>query len=396
MLNPLRIAIVGGSIGGLTSGVLLHELGHDVHIYERSTSALEQRGAGIVVLPMTERIFTERGGEDDRVSLELPWWKYIDDRGNELSADLDHFRFSSWNAVYRALLESFPKSRYHLGCEVTAFAQVGAEVALSFSNDRRTRADLVVCVDGVASTARSILLPKVEPRYSGYVAWRGTATETDLDAEAIEQLADSMLYQVLDHSHILAYAIPGIDGSLDPGHRIQNFVWYRNYLAGDSFDSLMTDRHGVHRPSTVPPGFVHERHLEELRSASRALAPTLRQIVLKSPEPFIQAIVDLEIDQMVFGRVCVMGDAAFAARPHVAAGTAKAAADAWALHDALRDNPDIDSALEEWQRSQLALGRQVVERSRSMGQRSQYENAMVVGDPGWKFGLFEGEAQDGH
>jgi 2,6-dihydroxypyridine 3-monooxygenase len=221
------------------------------------------------------------------------------------------------------------------------------------------------------------------------VAWRGIAAETDLGADAIEQLAESMVYQILDRSHILAYAIPGIDGSIEPGHRLQNFVWYRNYPPGDSFESLMTDRHGGLRQSSVPPGFVHDRHLDELRSASRALAPTLRQIVLASPEPFIQAIVDLEVDQMVFGRVCLMGDAAFSARPHVAAGTAKAAADAWALRDALRDNPDIDSALADWQRSQLALGRQVIERSRTMGQRSQFESAMVIGDPSWKFGLFE-------
>lgn len=387
MSSPLRVAIVGGSIGGLTCGVLLHELGHDVHIYERSTSDLEQRGAGIVVLPMTERYFTENGGGDDRVSLELPWWKYVDDEGKVLSADLDRFRFSSWNTVYRSLLGAFPNDRYHLGAEFSAFDQLGPEVVLRFSDGRKVRADLAVCADGVASTARSILLPTVEPAYAGYVAWRGTAAEADLSVEAIEQLADSMLYQILDHSHILAYAIPGIDGSTEPGQRLQNFVWYRNYPPGDSYDSLMTDRHGERRSASVPPGFVNDRYLDELRSAASTLAPTLRQIVLASAQPFIQAIVDLEVDQMVFERVCIMGDAAFSARPHVAAGTAKAAADAWALRDALRDKPDLDAAISEWQRSQLALGREVVGRSRSMGEKSQHQNAMVVGDPGWKFGL---------
>ena len=66
--NQTRIAIAGGSIGGLTAGVLLHELGLDVNIFERSSVALESRGAGIVVLPMTERYFTERGGEDAKRS----------------------------------------------------------------------------------------------------------------------------------------------------------------------------------------------------------------------------------------------------------------------------------------------------------------------------------------
>jgi 2,6-dihydroxypyridine 3-monooxygenase len=112
-------------------------------------------------------------------------------------------------------------------------------------------------------------------------------------------------------------------------------------------------------------------------------------VVLTAPEPFVQVIFDLEAPQLVFGRVAIMGDAAFSARPHVAAGTAKAAADAWALRDVLRDHPDdLAAALGVWEQSQLALGRLVVERSRAMGQRSQFEAAMIPGDPDWKFGLF--------
>jgi 2,6-dihydroxypyridine 3-monooxygenase len=92
---------------------------------------------------------------------------------------------------------------------------------------------------------------------------------------------------------------------------------------------------------------------------------------------------------MAFGRVCTMGDAAFSARPHVAAGTAKAAADAWALRDALDAEGDVSAALAVWERRQLRLGRSVVARSREMGRRSQVEGTMMPGDPAWKFGLIE-------
>ncbi|MGI9648338.1 MAG: FAD-dependent monooxygenase [Acidimicrobiia bacterium] len=387
--SETRIAIAGGSIGGLTAGVLLHELGLDVQIFERSSVALESRGAGIVVLPMTERYFIERGGEDDRVSLELPWWKYVDENGSELSAHLDRFRFSSWNTVYRALLDAFPAERYHYGREVTGFTQTGQEVHVSFPDGEGVAADLLVCADGVASTARQALLPGVEPSYAGYVAWRGTAAESDLSAGAVADLADSLLYQVLDHGHILVYAIPGPDGSLQPGRRLQNFVWYRNYPVGGPYESLMRDRQGQSRTSSVPPGMVAQQHLEELRSASAMLAPTISEVVLATLEPFIQVIFDLESPKMAFGRICLAGDAAFSARPHVAAGTAKAAADAWALRDALRDHDDIDTAVAGWEKSQLELGRRVVGRSRAMGQRSQFESAMVAGDPDWKFGLYD-------
>ena len=150
----------------------------------------------------------------------------------------------------------------------------------------------------------------------------------------------------------------------------------------------MTDTDGVVRASTVPPGSVRSELLEELHRECTVLAPQLRDIVLASPAPFVQTIFDLEVPRMAFGRICIMGDAAFAARPHVAAGTAKAAADAWALRDALSDTGgDVASALASWEPRQLSLGRSVVERSRRMGIRAQFEASMRPGDPSWKFGL---------
>lgn len=388
MPADLRVIVVGGSIGGLTAAVLLHELGCDVQVYERSSEALQSRGAGIVVLPMTERYFVDKGGDDDRVSLQLTWWKYVDNEGRELSADADHFRFSSWNTVYRALRVAFPDDRYHLNAEMVGFSQDADSVTVQLADGTTSVADLLVCADGMGSTARGILLPGSQPTYAGYVAWRGTAHEADLSDETVAQLADSMLYQVLERGHVLVYAIPGVDGSITPGSRLQNFVWYRNYAAEAGFADLMVDREGAARATTVPPGLVRDDHLAELREAATQLAPSIRQVVEKSPEPFVQAVFDLESPRMAFGRVCLIGDAAFCARPHVAAGTAKAAADAWALRDALGDSGELAPALARWEKAQLELGSSVVERSRALGRRSQFAGTMVPGDPTWKFGLF--------
>jgi 2,6-dihydroxypyridine 3-monooxygenase len=389
MTAELRVIVVGGSIGGLTAAVLLHELGCDVQVFERSSEALRSRGAGIVVLPMTERYFVEKGGEDDRVSLQLTWWKYVDRLGRELSADADHFRFSSWNTVYRALREAFPDARYHLNSEMVGFSQDVDSVTVRLADGTTATADLLVCADGMGSTARGLLLPEALPRYAGYVAWRGTAHEADLSSDTVAQLADSMLYQVLDASHVLVYAIPAADGSTEPGTRLQNFVWYRNYRAGAEFAHLMLDRDGEQRTTSVPPGLVRDEHLGEMRAAATQLAPSISQVVGESPEPFVQAVFDLESPSMVFGRIAIMGDAAFCARPHVAAGTAKAAADAWGLRDALAHPGSLEAALARWEEGQLELGGAVVARSRAMGQRSQFEGTMVPGDPAWKFGLFE-------
>ena len=394
-INPLQIAIAGGSIGGLTAGILLHELGHDVHIYERSTNALEGRGAGIVVLPMTERYFTERGsalGEGQAgaadVALTLTNWSYVDESGSIVDEAATYNRFTSWNTLYRALLEVLPGDRYHLSHYVTGCVPAAEGVAVQFEHGESRDCDLLVAADGIASTVRAIVSPHTTTDYAGYVAWRGTVLESDLEPDTAAVFEDAMVYQVLNHAHILAYAIPGPGDSIIPGERALNFVWYRN-APGPEFEELMVDRNGVHRPATMPPGLAQDRFVAELRQdAERLLAPQLRELVLACEEPFIQAIFDMAADRFVHGRVALIGDAATALRPHVAAGTAKACADGWALRDHLGMGGDLDASLAEWERQQLELAQTVAGKSRRMGERAQFESTMVPGDPEWRFGLF--------
>ena len=386
-----RVLIAGGSIGGLTTAVLLRDLGCEVEVFERSAAALEDRGAGIVVLPITERYFTEGEGADTRVSLELTYWTYVDRRGNVISADPDHFRFSGWSTIYRALLDSFGGDHYHLGHEMVGFDNRPDGVTVTFANGSSATGDLLVCADGLASTARSILMPEVQPVYSGYVAWRGTTPEAGLSEKARRDLADAMIYQVLDPGHILVYAIPDHQGRSSPPHRVINFVWYRNCPTGGSFEDLMLGQDGSQRLATMPPGTIRHHHLTEMWStAERVLAPTLLEVVMGCEEPLIQAVFDLESPRMAFGRICLIGDAAFGLRPHVAAGQAKACADAWALRDALSlSDGRVEEALAVWEPTQLALGRHALERTRRMGAASQFEGTMSPGDPAWKFGLWE-------
>jgi 2,6-dihydroxypyridine 3-monooxygenase len=386
-----RVLIAGGSIGGLTTAVLLRDLGCEVEVHERADADLEDRGAGIVVLPVTERYFEQsvRGGE--RVSLELTYWKYVDADGNTISADPDHFRFSGWSTIYRSLLEVFGRDDYHFGHEVVGFEQDEKRVRIDLADGGSDEGDLLVFADGMGSTGRSLLLPEVTPQYAGYVAWRGTVPERSLSEDALAEVADAMVYQVLDPGHILVYAIPSKTGAVLPPDREINFVWYRNYPGDGPFDDLMSDVEGRKRHGTMPPGSIRREHVEEMRAtAARILAPQLAEIVLGCERPLIQAVFDVESPRMAFGRVCLVGDAAFTLRPHVAAGQAKACADAWALRDAMAQaSGDVARALEEWEPGQLALARAALQRTRVMGVASQFQSTMVPGDPKWKFGLWE-------
>ncbi len=389
--DTTSVAIIGGSLGGLTAAVLLRDLGYDVHVYERSAMPLAGLGAGIVVQEATVRYLVERLGTSlDTISVSAERLQYLGRDGAVTFERSSPYRFTAWNTVYRALLESLGQERYHLGHTLVGFDQDDDGVDARFANRHSTRVALLVGVDGIASTIRRRLLPDVQPVYSGYVGWRGTVTESDLTPTTFAALGTAITYGLAEHSHIVAYQIPSVDGRLSAGERLVNFVWYRNVADGAELDELMTDRDGLLRPLALHPGIVQERYVAAIRATAEAvLAPALAEMVMRTPQPFVQTIVDVESPRMVFGRVCLIGDAAFAARPHAAAGTAKAAENGWTLAAALRDvDGDIPAALAAWEPGQLALGAQLVARARDIGDRSQRFGTWVPGDPDLQFGLY--------
>jgi len=117
------------------------------------------------------------------------------------------------------------------------------------------------------------------------------------------------------------------------------------------------------------------------------LPDPLAMLVLNTDQSFLQVVYELEVPRMAFGRVCIIGDAAFAVKPHAAAGTAKATSDAWALAEALSNNDDVPAALAQWESGQLDVGRQLLNRTRQTGYRSQVDGTWVAGDSAFIFDL---------
>ena len=382
-----RAVVVGGSLGGVNAALWLRDAGWDVEVLERSASPLEGRGAGIVLHPATVRYLVEHGVADlTEISAPVEWLRYLGTDATVLSQTPCRFRFTSWTTLYRALLGCFDRSRYRMGTEVVAVETTATAVT---ANGERVQGDLLVAADGVASTVRGRLLPEVQPRYAGYVGWRGTVAEGHLSTETFGALHEAITYHMMPGSHILAYPIPNVDGTVTPGGRQFNWVWYRNVAEGGPIDDLMTGVDGRHHPLSLPPGTVQPRHADELKAAAKHLPAPLAEIVTGTAQPFVQLIVDVAVPRMVVGRVCILGDAAFALRPHAAVGTAKAAEDGWQLSRALQSNPgDVDGALADWEESQLRLGRQVAARTCEAGNRSQFDGTWQVGEP-LPFGLYE-------
>jgi 2,6-dihydroxypyridine 3-monooxygenase len=385
------VSVVGGSIGGLTAALVLRDAGCDVRVFERSPTALAARGAGIATLDATLKYLLERGGlTEGDVCTSTHWIRFLHADGTVRHEQAHQYRFSSWNTIYRALLGLFGPAGYQMGAEVTGFGSSGDQVAVQLASGARAESDLLICADGVGSTARAALQPQAQRSYSGYVAWRGTRPESELSGSTLDLLGDALTYQLLPDSHILVYPIPGPDGSLRRGERLINMVWYTNVAEGPALDALMTGRDGVRRPVSLPPGAATGQALSELRRQARQLAPPIAEVVNGVAEPFVQVVYDIGVSRMAFGRIALLGDAAFAVRPHAAAGTAKAAADGWILAEELtKAGGDVPAALAAWERRQLALGRSLLARCRDIGDSSQFGGTYRPGDPRLIFGLYE-------
>ena len=382
--------VVGGSIGGLTTALLLRRLGFDVEVFERTPTDLDGRGSGIVLHTETLRWFVECSDQHpETVSTATRFMQYLGPDNAVLYREPAPWSFTSWGTFHRALLADFGRDHYHLGECAAGFVQDPDGVEVQFASGRCERADLVVFADGIGSANRRHFSPEPRLAYAGYVGWRGLVPESRLSAATFGLLHDAVTYCVAPNTHVPMYPIPSPEGGLAAGRRSMNYVWYRNVAEGDELDELMTDKHGVSVEVSLHPGQVQDRFIEEMRSAAaELLAPAVAEVVLRTEQPFLQAVYDVGARRMAAGRVALLGDAASTARPHPAAGTAKAAANAWALHDALAECADVTEALANWEPGQLELGQRLLHRAREMGARLQVDCTWVPGDPDNKLGLY--------
>lgn len=378
--------MVGGSLAGLSAANWLTATGWQVAVLERASEPLEDRGAGIVLHPSTSRFLTEQQGLPlDDFSVGVDHLRYIGDDGSVVAQSDSRLRFGAYGALYRSLRRSLEErgTPYVHGAHVTGVVNDGSVVRVTQSDGTEREAELVVGADGVHSTVRRAVLPDVRPEVAGYVAWRGVLGEEALPGPAQRPLAGAITYTILEHSHILTYPIRTATGRM-----LRNWVWYRNLEEPDQLDELLVDRAGARHSLSVPAGAVQQRHVDEtVAAAERTLPPPIAELVAMTAEPFVQVMVDCTPPQMVFGRVCLVGDAGFVARPHAAAGTAKGGEEAWLLARALADaDADLTTALADWEKTVLELGGALVARSRWAGERAQYEGTWEVGEP-LPFGL---------
>lgn len=366
-----RILVAGGSLGGLMAACLLGRASHEVTVLERTAGTMDGRGAGIVTHASLVEGLRRCGMPDGyELGVAIPGRITLDSAGAVLGELRMPQVLTSWSRLYQLLHGLFMQTgrgRYHQGVTVQHVAQDAAGVRVATTGGD-FEGDLLVGADGIRSAVRRQFWPEVQPEYAGYVAWRGLCDESVLSRGGREAVFERFGFCLPPGEQLIGYPVAGPGNRTDPGHRAWNFVWYRAAAEPEQLAALMTDADGEHHPQGIAPNKVSWRAIAAMRSdARRLLAPAFAEIVEKCPQPFLQPIHDLFSSELVAGRVALLGDAAFVARPHVGMGVTKAMHDALALESSLGTSADAAAALRAYSEARRDPSQQVVLRGRRLG-----------------------------
>ena len=369
-MNNQRVLVIGGSLGGLLAANMLRVIGCDVVVFERVEDDLASRGAGLGTHDELFAVMRRIGlAVDPSIGVELHSRICLDKSGRIIHEVALPQLMTAWASIYRLLKDAFPSGSYRFGMSLERIERDAGGVTAVFADGSRVTGDLLIGADGIRSTVRELLMPEVQPRYAGYVAWRGVVDEWAVPPAIHAEIFEKYTFCLPEGEMMLAYPVPGRDNDTRPGRRSYNFVWYRPTDDREVLPRLCTDAAGRRHGVSIPPPLIRPEVIEEMRADARALlAPQIAGIVERTEQPFFQAIFDLESPRIAFGRVALLGDAAFVARPHVGMGVTKAALDAQCLADAITAaGGDLDAALARYDRERRHFGTRVVARARRLG-----------------------------
>ena len=331
--KKLKIAIIGGGIGGAAAALSLLQAGHDVEVYEQ-TQTLREVGAGIQISPNASRVihglglaeplaqigvrplaFHQKRWQDGRTILKSPLGDTV-----EAAFGFPYYQVHR-PGVLSMLVAALPPERLHTGHRLAAFTEHRDAVEMQFDNGVRARADVLIGADGIHSTVRHILFGAEAPRFTGVTAYRGL-----IRAERVAHLDVETTTQVWmgPGSHLVSYFVAG--------KRLLNFVA------------------NVEREAWTGESWSERGNPEDLRAAFATWDPKLRAILEGVEETFIWGIFDrAPLPRWSTGRVTLLGDACHPMQPHMAQGAAQALEDGVALTACLQQSDDIAAALARYE-----------------------------------------------
>lgn len=314
-MADLKVLVVGGGIGGITTVLALRQRGIDVQLYEQA-AAFGQVGAGIQVSSNAARILLKLGlGEALKQVATYPEGRdYRGWDGGErlyytpLGQKAEAYFGSPYYAAHRAelldvLLSGLGQHGFRLGARVERVDQDAEGVTLTLESGETAHGDILIGADGIHSTVRAQLFGKELPRYTGNVAWRGL-----VPAERV--------------AHLDLGSVVGV--WMGPNRSIVQYY----VSAGKTFNWI-----GISRSlEPARESWLAEGKVEDALAEYDGWHSTIRTIIGATPRVLRQALYDREpLPDWQVGRIVLIGDAAHPMMPFYAQGGAQSIEDAYVL-----------------------------------------------------------------
>ena len=330
----MKIAVIGGGIGGLSAALHLLKAGFDVHVYEQAPRITEI-GAGIQISPNASRLLIRLGLKSalDAAGvrpLAVHQRRWDDGRTLQrapLGAEIEATFGAPYYHLHRAdlanlLAAALPTERLHVDHKLADLEQKGERVIASFDNGATVETDLLIGADGIHSRVRHVMFGPEKPRFTGCVAWRGLVPAERVAPLGIEVASNNWM---------------GPDG-----HVVHYWV-----SAGQFMNVVCIVEHG----DWTSDSWTDKGKVADTLARYEGWHPTVRGLIEAFPETYIWALHDrLPLRHWTAGRATLLGDACHPMLPFMAQGAAQSIEDGAALASLLKSLPDdIPEALRRYE-----------------------------------------------
>lgn len=351
MNRKLRIAIVGGGIGGLTAARALLRRGLEVHVYE-SSPELKEIGAGVALGPNAMKALRSLDLEVPvrAIGYQAQFQRLRTWKGRMISktdATVAAERFGANGCtIHRAdlldvLARSIPAGIVSLSarCEAVTTGESGA--AARFTDGTEIEADVIIGADGIHSAVRTSLFGPDAPQFTGKICYRSVIGVAALPAKRIEPYEGLWLGP---HGTLVVYGVRR-------GELINVVAHYDD----------ATYKH---------ESWIAECDREEILTRYRRWHSSLRELFAAGDLWYKWALYDRDpIPAWTKGRTSILGDAAHPMLPYLGQGAGQAIEDGCVLAAALdKLGDDPAGALELYERSRRPRASRVVLTSRGRGE----------------------------
>ncbi|HEX9019261.1 MAG TPA: FAD-dependent monooxygenase [Anaerolineaceae bacterium] len=345
-----QVLVIGAGIGGLSAAIALRQIGYEVAVYDQA-SALTEIGAGLTLWANAIKALRKLGIQETALGGQrITRSDLLDWHGQPLySVDFSQLEneFGAPSiALHRAdlqriLLAQLPPGTLQLGMTCTGYRQDTTGVEAQFSNGSTVPGDLLIAADGIGSTIRKQMQPRVQQRYSGYIAWRGVVTYTDPVAQ--QRVSE-------------AWGCGSRFGVVPIGNG--KIYWFAtaNHPAGQ-------------KPSPAD-------RKEELSQRFSGWHTPVEALIAATPQEQIlyNDIVDFEpLSSFTDGRVVLLGDAAHATTPNMGQGACQALESSVVLARSLKEEASFQAALQRYERERMPRTSWITNQSWQLGRYGQME-----------------------